>query len=390
MEREPLQVHEYLGLINDTIEPHAECMIEGEVSEFRISQGKWVSFSMKDEHEEAILPCFMTTFQLKIPLEDGMKVVVKGQPRIYPRFGKFSLNVRQIEVAGEGSLKRAFELTKKKLADEGIFDEARKRSLPEYPQHIGIITSTEAAAYTDFTKIITARFPGVELSVIPVHVQGRESIADILGAFEYFNTNYEKLGVEAVVLTRGGGGLEDLHAFNSEEVARAVFRSRLPVICAVGHERDESLADYAADVRASTPSNAAELLVRHQSDVFQDISYAEQRITDSVSTTITEYNRALERFVSHGDLLIKQHAQQISFSVQMITGKIQGFAEQSGKDIENAIKYLDSLNPSHVLKRGYSIAKTKDGAVLTLTKQAPSGTQIDLEVSDGTIETSVL
>ena len=368
---EPLKVHEFLSLVNDGLEQYQESVVVGEVSEFRVSQGKWVSFNLKDEHEEALLPCFLMAMQLRVPLEDGMKVLVQGLPRVYPRFGKFSLNVKHIEAVGEGSLKRAFELTKQKLAAEGIFDTVRKRQLPAFPEIIGLITSTEAAAYTDFIKIVKARFPGLTIYVAPVQVQGKESIDGIMRAFEYFNAHGRELGIEAVVLTRGGGSLEDLHAFNSEEMARAVFGSKLPVICGVGHERDESLADYAADVRASTPSNAAELLVRHASDVSHDIAAYEDGIVHAVQG------------------FIQSRVEAIDDATGLWFQSLQTLLRQCKTNVQSQIRLLESYNPRAVLRRGYSIARNTAGHIVKRVTDVQTEDRLDVTVSDGTIQTVV-
>jgi exodeoxyribonuclease VII large subunit len=231
-------------------------VIEGEVAEYRVSQDKWIWFLLKDE--AAVVSCFATKWQLRTPLEDGMQIRVFGQPKVHPRSGKFSVTVERVELVGEGALRRAFELLKKKLSEEGLFAPERKRRIPRFPRRIGLIASRESAAYTDFLRILGNRWGGVEVLSAHVQVQGRDAVREIVGAFRYFNARAD--GVDVLVLTRGGGSLEDLQAFNSEDVARAVFSSRIPVIVGVGHERDETLADHVADVRASTPTNAAEIV----------------------------------------------------------------------------------------------------------------------------------
>src|SRR3989344_5195589 len=254
-----ISVAQYLDLVNDRLrEVPSDVGVEGEVSDLRVSHGKWVGFDLKDAQGGGVLKCFMTVWQLSVPLEDGMRVRVTGGAKVSDRFGKFQLDVRTVELVGEGALKRAYLALKRKMQDEGLFDGARKRPIPRFPERIGLITSREAAAYGDFLRVLGNRWGGVEVDFVPVHVQGGNAVPDILAAFEHFHHLGESERPDVLVLTRGGGGLEDLHAFNDESVARAVFSSRVPVVVGVGHERDESLCDFVADVRASTPSNAAE------------------------------------------------------------------------------------------------------------------------------------
>src|SRR3989338_9142975 len=242
-----VRVADYLDLLNHALFEHipsADLLIEGEVSDFRVTQQKWVSFDLKDEEAEAVLKCFMTVWQMGVPIENGMRVRVNGFPKVYERFGTLKLNVQRVEPVGEGALKRAYELLKKKLEEEGVFDLSRKRGLPRFPERVGLITSRDAAAFGDFLRIMNNRWGGVEIDFVPVHVQGRQAVPEILQAFLFFNGLPESERPEVLVLTRGGGGLEDLHAFNDEQVVREVFLSKIPVVVGVGHERDESLCDF--------------------------------------------------------------------------------------------------------------------------------------------------
>ncbi|MBU0613967.1 exodeoxyribonuclease VII large subunit, partial [Patescibacteria group bacterium] len=323
MEEKILTVSDYLHLINDTLAliPNTEVVVIGEISDFRVSQGKWINFALKDEEEEAQISCFATTFQVQIPLEDGIKIKVKGQPKVYEKFGKFSLNVREIELAGEGSLAKAYALLKKKLEAEGLFSKERKREMPRFPERIGLITSSEAAAYGDFLRILNNRWSGIEIFHIPVHVQGKLAVGEILEAFEEFNALAEK--PEVLVLTRGGGSLEDLHAFNDEAVARAVFKSSIPVIVGVGHERDESLCDFVADVRASTPSNAAEIIVPDREEILRELEAVHSRMGEvllmriqSIEHVVDKSLHILERFIDRQTHEIKMIVERFVYSFE--------------------------------------------------------------------------
>ncbi|MFC1787851.1 exodeoxyribonuclease VII large subunit [Patescibacteria group bacterium] len=363
-----LQVSEYLTLVNEALKIiPLDHMVEGEVSDFRIAQDKWVSFDLKDEQEQAVLKCFMTTWQLKCPVEDGMRVRVAGYPKIYERFGTFKMNVQAVEPVGEGALRRAYELLKKKLQAEGLFDLSRKRALPRFVNRIGLISSRDAAAYGDFLQILNNRWGGVLVDFVHVHVQGREAVSDLLGAFAYFNGLPAKDRPEVLVMTRGGGGLEDLHAFNDEAVARAVFSSKVPVVCAVGHERDESLCDYVADVRASTPSNAAERVVPSRDEVRLELSMMTNRLADQLEDKIAFKN------------------QIITEATQAIDHYLSGLSDR----LAAQLRILKNLDPKRVLSRGYSIV-TSAGQVIKDTAKLDKGTEIAVQLASGQFEAVVV
>jgi exodeoxyribonuclease VII large subunit len=312
-----LTVAQYIELINSTLATIAsqEIVIIGEIVEYRVSQGKWINFELKDEEEEAKISCFTTIYKQRAPLEAGMKVQVTGYPKVYERFGKLSLNVETVELVGEGALARAYALLKQKLQEEGLFDVARKRVLPRFPERVGLITSREAAAYGDFMRILNNRWSGVEVVHRHVHVQGQHAVNDILEAFEAFNQLPEAERPEVIVLTRGGGSLEDLHAFNDEQVARAVFQSAVPVVVGVGHERDESLADFVADVRASTPSNAAERIVPDREDLAREMEMMLRRQEDLIQLTLDRRRRSIDHAVSVLDHFLARKVQDLQLTV---------------------------------------------------------------------------
>ncbi|MBI2475444.1 exodeoxyribonuclease VII large subunit [Candidatus Uhrbacteria bacterium] len=383
-------VSEFLQLVNETLRliPSQEFVVEGEISDFRIAQDKWISFDLKDEKEEAVLKCFMTTWQLRTQIEDGMRVQVRGTPKVYERYGQFKMNVQEVEPVGEGALKRAYELLKKKLEQEGLFDVSRKRSLPRFPKRIGLITSRDAAAYGDFLKILNNRWGGVSVLHLNVHVQGMEAVSDLLGAFLYFNEMSDTERPDVLVLTRGGGGLEDLHAFNDESVARAVFSSKIPVVCGVGHERDESLCDFVADIRASTPSNAAERSVPNREEVRYEIEmmcrHSEERLLDQLSQRSLIVERAtnvIGRVISQQNERLK-HLRQSFFDVTHV------WAPTLFDQIEGFEKILRQLDPKRVLARGYGIV-TANGQVLKDVSQLEIGAVVGVQLAKGSFESYV-
>lgn len=330
-----LAVSDLIASLNQTLEyAYPSVAIEGEVSGFKVNQNKYVFFDLKDE--TGSIGCFMTVWQLRQPIEDGMKVVVTATPKL-TNWGKFSLTVQAIRPNGEGSLKRSFELLKAKLEKDGLFSEERKRQLPAMPQHIAVISSTEAAGYADFIKIINDRWGGLHIEVAHVQVQGREAPDQMIRALRYFNTSQEP--PEVIVMIRGGGSADDLSAFNDELLVREIAASRVPTLVGVGHETDTSLADLAADKRAATPSNAAQLVVPDKNELARHIQY---RIRAVVSQLLEEVDRLIEkmdmRLGNAVDAINRQHerlTQQLAYKKQI----------------------LSELDPKKVLERGYAILR---------------------------------
>ena len=326
-------VSDFIGVSNQVFEQtFASVLIEGEISSFKVNQKKFVFFDLKDE--KSSLGCFMTLWQMRFPLEDGMKVVVKAQPKL-TNWGKFSLTVQQITPKGEGSLKRSFELLKKKLTDEGLFNEVYKRRLPSQPGNIGVISSTQAAGYADFIKILDERWGGMKVRVAHTQVQGLAAPDQIIRALKYFNQTEDL--PEVIVIIRGGGSADDLAAFNDEALVRAIASSRVPILTGIGHETDESLADLAADIAASTPSNAAQILVPDKKSEFK-----------AINSRIIRSGQAILR-----DIQLKEQAelQKISQIKDLILQKITRQTE----DLVSKVRMINSYNPEIVLKRGYAI-----------------------------------
>ena len=325
-------VSEFIEVANQTLDyafPAVE--IEGEVSGFKTSKNRWVFFDLKDE--TSTVNCFMTIYQLHVPLEDGMQVIVRGTPHL-TKAGRFSITIQKILPKGEGSIKKAFDLLKEKFAKEGLFDPARKRPIPEDLQTIGVISSITSAGYADFCKIIGERWGGLTLKVANCGVQGLGVSEEICRAIDYFN---EEGSVQIIAILRGGGSKDDLAVFNDEALARKIASSRIPVITGIGHEIDESLADLVADVRASTPTNAAELLTR---DKIAEAARIKDNLTH-ISQFITQYI----------DTLKNTNISAITSVDEAIRARIKLATEE----IKNQQKILTSLSPEHVLKQGYAI-----------------------------------
>jgi exodeoxyribonuclease VII large subunit len=362
-----LSVSDFVALLNQTLEfAYPDLTIVGELANFRVSKNRWVYFDLKDEL--STVKFFGTVYQLPGPLEEGMVLKVRGLPKLHNLYG-FSVNIANIQLAGEGTIKRAAELLQAKLMAEGLFDPSRKRLLPYPPQRIGLVTSLQSAAYADFTKILNARWLGVITEVIDVQVQGEIAPAQITAALEQFNEMATP--PEVIVLIRGGGSAEDLAAFSTEMVTRAVAASRVPTLVAIGHEVDLSLAELAADVRASTPSNAAELLVpdRQQALVslrstLDHLEQAGRHQLQSARVGLTAYKDAFDRFIANS-------------------------LDYEAQSIQNQQRLLEALNPQAILRRGYAIVRGGDGKSLRSARKLKTGDIVEVQLSDGTFGASV-
>jgi len=325
-------VSEFNAVCNQTLEfAYPTVVVEGEVGSFKVNQGKYVFFDLKDE--ECSVGCFMMVHALRFALEDGMKVVVKATPKL-TKWGKFSLTILQVMPVGEGALKRNFEILKKKLTAEGLFDKARKRTLPEDLMQVGVISSTQAAGYADFCKILDERWGGLSVLVAHCQVQGMGAADQMIRALRYFN---ERTEVEVIALVRGGGSADDLAVFNDEALVREVAASRIPIIVGIGHEVDESLVDLAADVVASTPSNVAQVLTKDKKAEMAGCWELVNRIKNLFKERIESLERELRSIVG-------------KVGVNIVV-KITTFEEK----VKGLRVVLGELNPEKVLERGYAL-----------------------------------
>lgn len=330
-----LSVSDFVALTNQTLEyAYPSVVVEGEVASFKVNQSKYVFFDLKDQ--EASVGCFMTVWQLRMPIEDGMKVVVSATPKLTQR-GKFSLTVRSIQPSGQGALKKSFELLKVKLEDEGLFAAERKRSLPPVPKRVAVITSTQAAGYADFVKILDDRWGGLKIEVAHVQVQGTEAPDQIIRAVKYFNE--QEILADALVIIRGGGSADDLATFNDELLARAIAASRIPTLVGVGHETDESLADLVADVRASTPSNAAQILVPDRRELIRNIYSQMKAILQRIKRVASERQVYMRDRLSRVLEQIGQHHQR------------------SQERLGHFRQVLAQIDPKVILRRGYALLR---------------------------------
>jgi exodeoxyribonuclease VII large subunit len=349
-------VGEFVDSINQTFDiAYPVIAVVGEVTNFKISKGSWVYFDLKDD--EASIRCFTTVYKLSFPIEDGMVIKAVGKPKLHNQYG-LSFTIQLIEPVGEGTIKKATELLEKQLTKEGLFDLARKRAIPYPPKTIGLITSSESAAYADFTKIINERWNGLDISLYNVLVQGEKAPDDICGAIKYFNELANP--PEVIVITRGGGSAEDLWAFSTEKVTRAVAASRVPTIVAIGHEVDISLAEKAADRRASTPSNAAEIIVPDKKQVLVNLAQINLQLSSLIGNLFTYYSKELDQIKEMLDKII----------ILKINTTYEAIQTQS--------VLLDALSPKKILEKGYSIIKINNVLVRN-AKQLKNGNELNLQ-----------
>jgi len=362
-----LSVSDFVALLNQTLEfAYPSVVVHGELANLRVSKNRWVYFDLKDEN--STVKFFGTIYQLPGPLEDGMMLKVRGTPKLHNQYG-FSVNVLSIQPQGEGTIRRAAELLQAQLSKEGLFDSARKRSLPYPPFRIGLITSKQSAAYADFIKILNARWRGIEIDLIDVQVQGEVAPAQIVKAIEQFNAMAQP--PEVLVLIRGGGSAEDLAAFSTEIVTRSVAASRVPTLIAIGHEIDLSLAELAADLRASTPSNAAEFLVPDRRTVIEQLS----RLTDRLDLDVRRR-------------IVNAKLQTID-SIAELDNQINSVIKHASQNLNDSQKLLRAFNPDAILRRGYSIVRTSDNKLLRSSSGLKTSDIVSVKLASGQFLASV-
>ena len=386
------QINEYIKSMLDGDELLGNLCVRGELSNYKIYPSGHHYFTMKDA--DGALRCVMfrsSAARLRFRPENGMKVLAIGRITVFPRDGAYQLYCAELTPDGVGDLYVAFEQLKKKLADEGLFDPAHKKPLPAYPHRIAVITSGAGAAVMDMLRILGKRYPLSKVMILPVRVQGAEAPAEIAGAIRYAN----RWKIADVILTgRGGGSIEDLWAFNDERVARAIYDSAIPVVSAVGHEPDVTIADFAADVRAATPSNGAELVAPDQSELRAQLLHQQARMNSAVSRTLKSARQTLDALAGKRVLqspinyyqdkrlqLDYSHRQLIASSQQLLARKKQEFIRLTSS--------LDAMSPLKVLGRGYSIVLDERGAVLQDAADAAAGGRIDVRMRRGSLSAVV-
>jgi len=388
-ERTIFSVTELNQLVRDMIDGEpvfSGLYVRGEVSNYKKYPSGHHYFTLKDA--ESALKCVMFRREgdrLRFRPENGMSVIARGRLAVYQRDGVYQLYCSELIPDGAGALSAAYEQLKKKLQEAGYFDADHKKPLPRYPQKIAVITSSAGAAVRDIIRILGQRYPLAEVLLLPVRVQGDEAPAEIAGAIRYANRHQL---ADLIITGRGGGSLEDLWAFNDERVAMAIYASDIPVISAVGHEPDVTISDFVADVRASTPSNAAEIAVPDRADLTRTLENLRGRMTAALTGKTAALREKLDntagsRVLRDPTAYIQEKRLLLDYvQNQIFSAQDRNLSRQKHRFVELSAK-LDALSPIQVLVRGYSMARNERGDVVRSVKQTNVGERLALQFSDG-------
>lgn len=391
--RKIISVSQLTGEIKRVLESSfPRLWVQGEVSNLTVHSSGHLYFSLKDAGSQVRCVMFRSYAQnMMLMPQDGMQVVVQGDVTVFDRAGQYQLSVMQLQVAGFGELALAFERLKKKLAEEGLFDEDFKKGMPVFPRTIGIITSPTGAAIRDMVKVARRRWPGIDLILYPVPVQGIGAAEKIARAVDDLN-EYGK--ADLLIVGRGGGSAEDLWAFNEEVLARAIFRSNIPVISAVGHEVDFTISDLVADLRAPTPSAAAELVVPDARQIRSNLADLALRMTSSARDMIDNAEARLSSLQRSYGLnrlqdMLSQKSQQLDWVGTSLNAKITDRLKSYDNRLQGQAIALKALDPKGTLKRGYSICRGPDGRAVTSSKALNKGQTINAEFHSGEAQMTV-
>ena len=380
------EVNHLVKLLLDNEPMLANVAVRGELSNYKMYPSGHHYFTLKDQ--EGALRCVMfkgSAMKLRFRPENGMKVIAHGRITVFPRDGAYQLYCDSLTPEGAGDLAVAFEQLKAKLYAEGLFDAAHKKPLPAYPERIAIITSSAGAAVHDMIRILRRRYPTAKVILLPVRVQGVEAPPEIVGAIRYAN----RWKVADLIITgRGGGSMEDLWAFNDERVARAIYESELPIISAVGHEPDVTIADFVADARASTPSNAAEIAVPDREELRRWLLGAGERMEQSMEVRLEALRQRLENLaekrVMTDQLAYVQDKRMELVHVQQRLGDLSGVLLGRKKQQFSALAAaLDAMSPLKVLGRGYAMAQSVDGSILKSYRDVAAGDRVSVTLGEG-------
>ena len=387
------QLNEYIKSRMDQDPNLRNVAVRGEISNYKLYPSGHHYFTLKDE--SAALKCVMfksSAVRLRFRPANGMKVIAMGTVSVFPRDGAYQLYATAMAMDGIGDLYAAFEELKRKLSAQGLFDPAHKKPLPKFPGTIGIVTSSAGAAVHDMLRILRARYPLTQVKLLPVRVQGAEAPAEIAGAIAYAN-RYDL--ADLLIVGRGGGSIEDLWAFNDERVAQAIYASRIPVISAVGHEPDVTISDYVADLRAATPSNAAELAVPDQDALRQTLDSMSMAMATAMDRRLKNASLQLEN-LSQRPVLTSPlgYFEQKQKALQLLENRLlsaqKGSVERHQRRFVAMTAKLDAMSPLKVLTRGYALASDEEGNLIRSVDQVREEQVIHLRVSDGVIRAKTI
>lgn len=386
------QLNEYVKMLIDSDEILQTAAVCGEISNFKHHYATGhLYFTLKDERSSVKCVMFARdAARLKFEPENGMTVTAWGRVSVFPRDGAYQLYVGFMSPSGLGEQFYAFEMLKQKLASEGLFDSARKKMIPKFPKKIGIITSPTGAAVRDLYNVLTRRWPIVEIELFPALVQGTGAASSLRKGIEYFDS---KDDIDVVIIGRGGGSGEDLSAFNDEALARSIAASKIPVISAVGHEVDVSISDFVADLRAPTPSAAAELAVPDMGEYYAILSSHLGRIKGIVSRRI-EFGESRLKTLSESSVLKSPEKYfdikftELDYLAERLVDKYDDIIKANGSKFSSLVAKLEALSPLSVLSRGYSITNKGDKAVSSVA-EISSGDDLVLVFNDGKVDVKV-
>ena len=386
------QLNDYIQHKLDGDDLLSQVAVRGEISNYKLYPSGHHYFTLKDE--SSALKCVMfkgNAFRLRFRPENGMKVIAMGKVSVYPRDGAYQLYCTAMAMDGVGDLYAAFEQLKNKLAAQGLFDPAHKKPIPQYPGTIGIVTSSAGAAVHDMLRILRKRYPLTKVKLLPVRVQGAEAPGEIAAAIRY--ANYHQL-CDLLIVGRGGGSMEDLWAFNEEIVARAIYDSHIPVISAVGHEPDVTISDFVADLRAATPSNAAELAVPDQEALMQNLDEKSAAMTAALLRQIKGARQHLNVLAASPALRSPTgylHQKEKSLELlknRMLAAQNRNLSVKKQRYIQSVSK-LDAMSPLKVLTRGYAMAENDRGELVRSSRQVTIGDKLNIRFSDGAVTAAV-
>ena len=387
------QINEYIQGKMNADPMLTQVAVRGEISNYKCYPSGHHYFTLKDE--ASALKCVMfkgNAIALRFRPANGMKVIALGRISVYPRDGAYQLYCSAMSVDGVGDLYAAFEQLKAKLASKGLFDPEKKKKLPKYPGTIGVVTSSAGAAVHDILRILRKRYPLAQVKLLPVRVQGAEAPDEIAGAIRYANAH--RLA-DLLIVGRGGGSLEDLWAFNDERVAYAIYESEIPIISAVGHEPDVTIADYVADLRAATPSNGAELAVPDQEALLQNLDALNGAMAAALSRQLKLAAQRLDALAASPALrgptaYLERKEKDLRLLKNRMISAQERMISASNARFVSCVAKLDAMSPLKVLSRGYAMAQTGNGELLRSIHQLNPGDSILVNISDGTITASVL
>lgn len=371
--------------------------VRGEVSNFKKNVSGHAYFCLKDATSQINVVLFRPQMsKIKFDIKDGTELLAHGKVTVYEARGNYQLVCDTMEPVGVGALQLAFQQLKEKLQKEGLFDHAKKKTLPTLPRRIGIITSATGAAVRDILKVLSRRYPNLEILIIPASVQGDKASGEICQALEWaerWNTERPERTIEVLIVGRGGGSLEDMWCFNEETVARAIQRCPIPTISAVGHEIDFTIADFVADVRAPTPSAAAEIVVPRKDELIQRVQYQTRRLTLSIQKELEQLRLHLShlsrRLVDPRER-IRKLKEDLKRSTARMTTAIQNRCRMSRKHLEGVVQMLQILSPLQVIGRGYSITQKESGEIIRDADEVKVGDRIQTRTGHGVIFSEVL